>query len=183
MKDASGAMRTAQQMREAFDQAFTLPPSLAAHQPHVDFLIIELAGVPHAIRLDEVAALQRAEPVTPLPSPVRELQGLSGHRGAVLPVYDLTALLGLGKGTCAWQLVARSAAVMLAVDAFHRHVRCPHDRLAPVSTRGGPGRGHIHAHLAADEGVWPVLSLGSLIAAIEQQTQQTPQERQDVDHR
>jgi len=42
----------------------------------------------------EVSGLFADKKVTRLPSPVSELSGIAGLRGAVLPVYDLAMLLG-----------------------------------------------------------------------------------------
>jgi chemotaxis signal transduction protein len=118
-------MKRAEQWRQAFDQGFAEPPP-AAPPALQDFLAIRLAGQPHALRLDELAALQPHAAPTPWPGAPPALLGLVAQRGAALPLYDLAALLG--EAPCAqpaWTAVLRHAPLALAFEGFDGHWRLP----------------------------------------------------------
>jgi purine-binding chemotaxis protein CheW len=82
------------ELRRAFDEAFAAP---VLHQPEdlATLIAIRVAGQPFALRATEIAALAKRRRIVPAPSRVPELLGLAGTRGALVPVYDLAALLGL----------------------------------------------------------------------------------------
>lgn len=168
---------TAQEMREAFDHGFALPVQEGA-QRQEDLLLIQLAQLPHAVRLDEIVGLQRTEGITALPGPLSMLLGISGHKGRILPVYDLSALLGLPPAQRPlWQLVTRSPAVLLAVDDFERHLRCPPEAIAHhAAGRAATHPGHIHAHLHTEQGQRPIVSLEAVLKSIRNLTHRTTRE-------
>jgi hypothetical protein len=116
---------TAAQLRQAFDASFAEPLREATVPPEA-FLAIRVDADPHALRLADVASLLPLDAVTPLPSPLPELLGVIGHRGAVLPVYDLRTLLGYpGAAAPRWCVVLAAAPLALAFDGFDGHLRVP----------------------------------------------------------
>ena len=59
-----------------------------------------------------------------MPTPVTGLLGLAGLRGAMVPVYDLRALLGVNPvDEPRWMVTAAAATVAFAFDGFDGHLR------------------------------------------------------------
>lgn len=81
------------QLREDFDRSFA-EPARSHDEEHLELLTIRAGGRPYAIRLSQTSGVHPDRPVTPLPGPLPALLGLAGFAGAVVPVYDLAALLG-----------------------------------------------------------------------------------------
>lgn len=80
-------------LRRAFDQSFAEP--VAESRVELErFLAIAIGEQEHAIRLAEIGGLFTARKIVPVPSAVSELSGIVGLRGALVPVYALSALLG-----------------------------------------------------------------------------------------
>jgi chemotaxis signal transduction protein len=122
----------ARDLRRDFDAAFAAP--LLERARFEDFLTIGVAGDPYALALADIASVHRDWRVVPIASHAPELLGVSGNRGAIVPVYDLGALLGYPPEPAArWIVVARSVA--LAFARFDGHVRvAPEAVLARGST-------------------------------------------------
>lgn len=129
-------------LRRAFDRSFAEAPSARSTLVE-DLLAIRIGSNAYAVRLAEITGLFADKQVTPVPSPVPELLGIVGFRGAVTPVYDLRALLGhRGSGVPRWIVVAAALPVGLAFDHFEGHLRVPRDAIA--ATAGEPGaRGEV----------------------------------------
>jgi chemotaxis signal transduction protein len=111
------------EMRRQFDESFARP------RPHhlpagESMLAIVVRGEPFAVRLAETAGLAALEgKILPVPSEAKELLGLIGHRGTVVPVFSLAALLGYSSGTAAphWLLFCRGPAPLgLAFEQLER---------------------------------------------------------------
>ena len=177
MTAGTSARLDAPQMCQAFDEAFTRPLG-AGVDGKEDFLIVRIGGRPHAVPLDDVAAMQRAGPMTPVPGTVPELLGLATHHGEILPVYDLAAILGEagGSGGASWHLATRHAPLILAVGGFDRHIRCHPDGVAPGPVAPAGTAAHIAARLLAEGSQYPVVSLASVIATIQRKAQAASQE-------
>ena len=82
-----------ERLRADFDRSFAEPARSHDHE-HVELLLIRAGGRPYAMRLSQTSGVHPDRPVTPLPGPLPALLGLAGFAGAVVPVYDLAALLG-----------------------------------------------------------------------------------------
>jgi chemotaxis signal transduction protein len=167
----SDTWRTAEQLRQDFDDAF----AEAVHgetEPREDFLAIRLGGDAHAIRLADIASLLPLTVVARLPSPLPELLGITGLRGAIVPVYDLRALLGYdASDPPRWLVIAAAWPVALAFDTFEGHVRVA--RGASARRRPNePSRRHIHEVLRTPEQVRPVVSMTSILETIKTMVQQ-----------
>jgi purine-binding chemotaxis protein CheW len=114
-------------LRAAFDRGFAEPAAVAGRAE--GFLAIRAGEHSRAVRLAEVAAIHADRRIVPLPSPSPSLLGLAGFRGAILPVYDLCALLGTSSpAPPRWLIVAAAAAVAFAFDAFDGHLTAPDPR-------------------------------------------------------
>jgi purine-binding chemotaxis protein CheW len=157
------------QLRTAFDRSFAEP--VAGVGPRMEHLLtIRVGGRPYAIRLSEVAGVFTGWSVVPVPGPRPELLGVAGHRGDLVPVYDLGALLGSAEPSepvgarrpgCV-VLATGSAPVAFAFDRTDGHVRIPADALPPPGRDSGTWA-MVHAAGAS----WTVVVLARLIAAIE----------------
>lgn len=126
---AAGLSVTASDLREAFDQGFSLPVADASAGVAVeDYLAIRVAGEAQLLSLSEVASLLPLRSVTRLPSPLPALLGIAGYRGSIVPVYDLGALLGYPPAVQAeapprWMVIAAAQPVGLAFETFEGHWR------------------------------------------------------------
>jgi chemotaxis signal transduction protein len=110
----------AARLKADFDEAFAQPPRLQTHAREA-FLAITVAGRPWAVRLAEIKLLLPQNRVTPVPTPIAALRGITSVRGALFPVYDLARLLNQGPGgDCPWLILAGQIA--LAFDLFRGHL-------------------------------------------------------------
>jgi hypothetical protein len=83
----------ASRLRADFDRVFAEaepPPS----NPGESLLAVEVAGDPYALRLGDLAFLERGASPAFLATGAPSFLGLAGLRGEVLPVWDLAGLLG-----------------------------------------------------------------------------------------
>lgn len=117
----------AAQLRQAFDHTFALPPSLASSEVE-DLLTIRVAGDPYALRLLDVSGIVTGCRVVLVPSVTPDLLGLAGIRGAVVPVFGLSTILGYGPdpGTQEWMILCGSEEpIALAFSDFEGYLRLP----------------------------------------------------------
>lgn len=159
----------AAELRQSFDRSFALEP--AAHATAWEDLLALGVGPAHfAVRLAEVAGLTACREVTALPEAPPELLGLAGLRGALVPVYDLAALLGLVATAPRWLALATGGKVALAFDAVEGHHRVSPQTIVPAE----PRQGHVHEVLQAGSIVLPIVCLASILEAIWRQAQGGP---------
>jgi chemotaxis signal transduction protein len=92
-------------LRRAFDQAFSAAPA-AADAELEDLITVQIAGKPHALRAREISGLFLHRSVLKVPTRRSELLGIAGIRSALVPIYDLAALLELGQSTSASPWIA-----------------------------------------------------------------------------
>ncbi|MGH9647294.1 MAG: chemotaxis protein CheW, partial [Bryobacteraceae bacterium] len=116
-----------QHLRRQFDSSFELaPPSLADYD---DVLFIRVAEQRFALLVREIKGLAKIEELTPVPSSAEGFAGLTAARGEVMPVFDLSALLGMGPspGKLAWmvRVDAPECAVGLAFSEVEGYSRTP----------------------------------------------------------
>ena len=153
-------------LRRAFDEAFADARGVADADVE-DFLAIEVGGAPYAVRVSEVAGLYRNRTISPLTSRTPHLLGMIGVRGALVPVFDLGALLGHpDRQAPRWLVLARGgAAVGLAFDNLETHLRLP----ARDVSRPGEGasvRLHIGGVVRTGGTVRPIVRIESVLGAI-----------------
>ena len=132
------------QLRTEFDRSFAEPVS-SHDAEHAELLLIRAGGRPYALRLSQTSGVHPDRPITPLPGPLPALLGLVGFAGSVVPVYDLTTLLGHPAGDRPRWLVLAAGSPRLGL-AFHEldgHVRVPAGAIigeaAGTGHRGGLG--------------------------------------------
>ena len=114
----------AAELRRAFDASFARAHD-DAREASEDVLAIRVGGEPRAIALATIASLHAQVEVVAIPTPAAELRGLAGVRNALLPVWDLAALIGLPRGRDPRRVaIARGPApIGLAFDEVEAHVR------------------------------------------------------------
>lgn len=150
-------------LREAFDRSYAQPPVLEAVRTE-DLLAIRVAGNPYALRVAEIAGLFADRAVVPVPSAAPELLGVSGLRGAIVPVYDLAALLGCpARAAPRWLVLARAREpVALAFDVMEAQLAVsPRDVIFETGDAGP--RTHVRGTLRAEGGLRLIAHLPSVL--------------------
>jgi chemotaxis signal transduction protein len=167
---------TVDALRAEFDRAFAVAP-VVADDTHESVLIVQVGGDPYALRLSQIAALFADKRVTWLPGPVRELLGVVAVRGAILPVYDLSALLGYAPASAPrWFVTAPVFApdgasaghalhVALAVERFDGHRRIAREAFSP-SREIDTHTPHVREVVRVDELVRPLVEIPSVVDTI-----------------
>jgi purine-binding chemotaxis protein CheW len=162
---AGGLAQRAADMRSSFDAAFAAP-----RRPEVgvktDLLAVRAGDEAYAIRLSEVGGLFSVRKITRVPGGHAALLGIAGFRGALVPVYNLRAALGLaGTRTPRWLVLAAAAPVALAFDVFEGHLRVPADAITPQQSQAA-SRFYAPDFIRTEAAVRPVLHLDALIGAL-----------------
>ena len=143
-------MITAAELAAQFDGSFARAQRDAT--PEVDVLVLELAAGRYVLRVSEVAGVFVDRAITRIPTTRRELVGVAGIRGAIVPVFDLAAVLGHPPATSPrWLVIAAGSAVGLAFERFGGHRRVPHAAIGDV--------------VECDGSVLPVIDLASVLGA------------------
>ena len=156
----------ATELRRAFDHSFAVPADDNRHEK-VDLLDIMLAGQPYAIRTAEIAGIHLDLEVSHVPGPLPELVGITAIRGALLPVYDLGIVLGVGPSAGRWVVLDATRTVGLSFSDFHGHARIDAGQLAAHAS----GQ-QIASHVARiGDAARPVISIPSLIESIRQRVE------------
>jgi chemotaxis signal transduction protein len=108
----------ASQLRAAFDRGFAEAPR-GPRAETIDLLRIQVGGDLYAIAMMDVASVHVDRHVCPVPSPARALLGVIAVRSAIVPLYDLQAILETAaRSTPRWCAVAREAPAGFAFHGF-----------------------------------------------------------------
>jgi chemotaxis signal transduction protein len=145
--NATELTETLWDMRRSFDDTFAHPYK-SKEEASEHALAIRLRGDAYLLRLTMIAGLINDRPILPTPSPLPALLGLCGHRGIVMPVYDLGLLLGYPATPTPprWIAVLRQAdAVAVAFDDFDAQQQLP---VQGESTPASPAPTQPRRHLA-----------------------------------
>jgi chemotaxis signal transduction protein len=162
---ASGVMQRAVDMRRAFDRTFAEPIQFDDILQE-NFLGIRAGGQACALRLSEISGLFADKKVTHVPGGHPALRGIAAFRGAIVPVYDLQALLGVaGVQTSRWLVIAKASPIALAFDAFERQLRVSPDAIMPQST-DAKSQTYASGFLKTREFFGPIIHLPSVLDAI-----------------
>ena len=166
MTDGSAMLANrAAELRSAFDRSFAKEQRLDGESTE-DLLAIRLGQEPYAMRLSEIAGLFADKKITLVPRDDPALLGIAGFRGAIVPVYDLRALLGQPTAIAARMLVlAASLPVAFAFDVSDGHLRIPRNAIAPRGI-GDPANRYVREIAHADDELRSIVHLGAVIEAI-----------------
>jgi len=135
--------RRLDRLRDDFDRSFA-EPARSHDEEHLELLTIRAGGRPYAIKLSQSSGVHPDRPVTPLPGPLPALLGLAGFAGAVVPVYDLAALLDHPVAEVSRWLVLAAGTPPLGL-AFHEldgHVRAAVSDIIRETGQDGEDGGH-----------------------------------------
>jgi purine-binding chemotaxis protein CheW len=160
-------------LRQDFDRSFA-EPARQHDVEHVELLAVRAGGRAYALRLSQASGVHSDRPVTPLPGPQAALLGVAGFSGAIVPVYDLAALLGNPVPERPRWLVLATGSPPLAL-AFHDldgHVRVPTATIVD-ETDGHAGRDVLRGMVPLPGGVRPIVDLPSARAVVHQLTGHT----------
>jgi purine-binding chemotaxis protein CheW len=154
-------------MRREFDRSFANAPPAAVVAVH-DLVAIRIGGDPFALRVSEIAGLYADRTLADVPSRIPELLGIVGFRGALVPVFDLAALLGYPAATAPrWIATTDIRAIGFAFEAFEAHLRVAPEAIAPCVPHEGPA--HVRELARCDGQVRPIVHLSSLVEVIVKQ--------------
>jgi len=154
----------ARELRAQLDASFAEPRELV--RPAMSALLAIRAGEElRAVQVSELQAVLADRPITRLPTPVPELLGLGAIRGAIVPVYDLAALLGghvQRRHAPRWiMLVQHRELIALAFDALDAQLMVPASEIASASADGGDGAVRVQGVLR------PLLRIAAVLEIIE----------------
>ena len=157
------------ELREDFDSSFA-SPARRHDAEHDELLAVRAGGRAYALRLSQTSGLWPDRPVTPLPSPIAALLGVAGFSGAIVPVYDLAALLGHPvPDRPRWLvLTAGSPALALAFHELDGHVRVPANTIVTEAAEHPQGCLRGMVPLAGD--TRPIVDLPAARAAVHRLT-------------
>jgi purine-binding chemotaxis protein CheW len=151
-------------LRQVFDRSFAEARLLDTAEM-TDLLAVALSGVPHTLRLDEVSGVFADKRVRALPSRIPEMRGIAAFKRAMLPVFDLGALLGYPPDKSArWIVVSAQSPVAFTIAEFRGHLRLPTATIIPAACAG---RRDHQDETAIDGGILrPLINLPSIVNAI-----------------
>jgi purine-binding chemotaxis protein CheW len=152
-------------LREEFDRSFAAPSAETRIEVE-PILAVRLKGDLHGLRLHEIDGVEKAAPIVPLRADSPGLRGLSGYRGAILPVYDLGALLGYEEAREAPRWLFRCGKgdpIALAVEEFAGYVTVP--ATAFHAPYGRPRR-HVEQFARIGDAVAAIVSVPSIVGGI-----------------
>jgi chemotaxis signal transduction protein len=123
--------KRAVELRLAFDSGFANPPSVERSATQ-GLLAIRVGSQKFALRLEEISGLFVDKKITFVPGGSEYLLGIAGFRGVIAPVYDLQRILGYPGGQAPrWLVIACTASVGFAFDAFDGQLRISPEGIAP----------------------------------------------------
>jgi purine-binding chemotaxis protein CheW len=155
--------RRAAELRRQFDSSFS-EAVRRDEQRYEDLLAIQVGGDAYAVRLSEVAGVSAERKLTPLPSAQPSLLGLVSFRAAIVPVYDLAALLGYAAPDAGrWLFVAKQAAVAFAFGALDGHERVASSAIVADAQRAA---GYQREVADTSSGLRGIVQLSALIETI-----------------
>jgi len=164
--ETSSHSKTVADLRREFDNTFAAP--LAGPREDRESLIaLRVAGQAFAVRTLHVNGVAKRRRIVPLPSRVPGLLGITTLRGALLPVYDLAALLGLpaGAGEGTWLLLARNETpIGLVFDEFEGQVEI--ERACLYESNGSGERQHLRLVARIGSGHRAVIDIPGVVEEI-----------------
>lgn len=167
MSDQAPLGQRAAHLQRAFDASFAMPPNSQAEETD-DFLGIRVAGDPYAILLREIKGIIPLRAVVPIPGARGDVLGLSGIRGAMVPVFGLASILGYRsvpeKGR--WLILCGvDEPLSLAVADFEGYLRLPKACLHLDENRT-TAHGHVRQIAKTSSGARAVLSVPLILETI-----------------
>ena len=155
----------AARLRSAFDHSFALPAT-ASTSDVVDLLSIRIAGDPYAIRVRDIIEIATQRKIVPVPAAARDLLGLAGIRGAIVPVFGLASILGYAIEAVRWLVLCGTHdPIALGFSELEGHTRIATSTLH-VDDSAHPIRPYVKELVRADDVVRAVISIPLLVATL-----------------
>ena len=161
MTSLSPTTTKVEEVRRVFDQARSAPFSSGTEEQTEDLLAIRVSRNAYAIRVSEISGLATDRKIVAFPSPIPELLGVAGIRGALVPVYSLAILLGHNaetEGTRWLALCGTEDPVALVFSDFEGYVRVPLTQLYAAEQEDA-ARTHAQHVVRATDMVRAVVSI------------------------
>ena len=156
------------ELRNAFDRERAAPFSSSASKQSEDLLALRVCRDAYALRVSEICGLITGRKIVAFPTPIPELLGVTGIRGALVPVYSLAALLGYpaeAEGTRWLVLCGAEEPVALAFGDFEGYLRVALTSLHGVEQKDVP-RTHVERVVRTTDMVRAVVDIPLLREAI-----------------
>jgi purine-binding chemotaxis protein CheW len=168
MKPGQLTMKTATELRLAFDQTFANLPSEPERDVE-DVLAMRVGEERYLLRLHEVAGIQVDRKLVPLPSPMKELLGVIGVRGVMVPIYDLATLLGYAANKePRWFVMARAPKpIGFAGGAPETLLRVPRSAFALADAERAEPSAHLAGLIRIEDTLRPVIDLASVLRSLD----------------
>jgi len=138
-------------------------------QGAIELILLEVAGSDFGIDIRSVREIRGFTASTPLPQAPEFVLGVINLRGAVMPVLDLRARLGLGVTEASGRhviVVVHHGETLagLLVDAVQETMILPADQLQPPPRyEGGPTDGFVDALIPLEGRILSLLSVSALL--------------------
>ncbi|WP_067501058.1 chemotaxis protein CheW [Actinoplanes sp. TFC3] len=170
MSPASVVTARLQGLRADFDRSFA-EPARRHDAEYAELLAVHAGGRPYALRLSQASGVHSDRPVTPLPGPQQALLGVAGFSGAIVPVYDLAALLGhpIPERPRWLVLTAGSPPLALAFHELDGHVRVD-EAVIVGEADGHDSRDVLRGMVPLPGGTRPIIDLPAARAVVHQLT-------------
>ncbi len=169
MSEESKIGKTAADLRNEFDQLYSVPPPSSSAAGEIEnLLVIRMAQSLYAIRLAEITGLESKRKIVAVPGPISEMLGIAGVRGKFVSVYNLTALVGCSSDVTErhWMVLCGGEdQIGLGFVEFMGYLRVPGAQIYEGSREKDAGD-HIEAMARMGETTYAVLSVPSLLKRI-----------------
>jgi len=168
MTRSGGINGRAAALRAEFDRVFAAPPREPPGEVR-SMLAVRIEGDPYVIDIREVAEIVAKPCIVPVPTRCPDCLGIAGVRGGIVPVFSLASLMGYSANTSespGWMaLGATGEPIAWAFDEFERQVIVAKSNVFPNEKFRSP-RSHLAGIMRTDDGIRPVISLGSVMKAL-----------------
>ena len=126
------------------------------------FLRFDVGSEAYAVAIDRVKEIIRHRRVTPVPRAPAFIKGILSHRGAIIPVLDLTTRLGFGAGhhagTARIVVVRKGSGLCgILVDGIGRVIMLPTSAVEPAPVAPSGGNSEFVSGIARQRGQLMVL--------------------------
>ena len=135
-----------------------------------------IAGDPYAIRLRDIAGIVAARAIVSVPSAAPDFLGLVGIRGDIVPVFELSSILGYGNeaDSVSWTLLCGAPeTIALGFSELEGFLRLSKTHLHADQHREG-ARQYAHEIATTDAGDRPLIAIALVVAAIRNRPGQVP---------
>lgn len=145
--EAASLSKSLAQLRGEFDAIFAAPPP-ALKDERVSLITLRVGSQALAVRTLHTTGIARRTRILPIPTRVPGLLGILALRGALIPAYDLGALLGFPAtaNPGSWLLLANpEAPIALIFSEFERQLEIERSCLHESESSGS----HNHLRMMA----------------------------------